>query len=92
MKEFVVTTAIKKLLRMKKRKRVIQGGTSAGKTFGIIPILIDRAIKTPHLEVSIVSESIPHLRRGAMKDFLKIMIITGRYQSCLLYTSPSPRD
>ena len=81
MKEFVVTTAIKKLLRMKKRKRVVQGGTSAGKTFGIIPILIDRAIKTPHLEVSIVSESIPHLRRGAMKDFLKIMIITGRYQS-----------
>ena len=81
MKEFVVTTAIKKLLRMKKRKRVVQGGTSAGKTFGIIPILIDRAIKTPHLEISIVSESIPHLRRGAMKDFLKIMIITGRYQS-----------
>lgn len=32
------------------------------------------------LEVSVVSESIPHLRRGALKDFLKIMIMTGRYQ------------
>ena len=42
---FVVTTAIKKLLKLKKRKKIVQGGTSAGKTFGILPILIDRAIK-----------------------------------------------
>ncbi len=55
------------------------GGTSAGKTFGILPILIDRAIKTPLLEISVVSESIPHLRKGALKDFLKIMKATGRY-------------
>jgi len=40
---FVVTTAIKKLLAMKARKRIIQGGTWAGKTYGIIPILIDYA-------------------------------------------------
>jgi hypothetical protein len=26
------------------------------------------------LEISVVSESIPHLRRGALKDFLKIMM------------------
>jgi len=50
-----------------------------GKTFGILPILIDRATKTPNLEISVVSESIPHLRKGAMKDFLKIMRATGRY-------------
>lgn len=75
----VKTTAIKKLQRLKKRKRVIPGGTSAGKTFGIIPILIDRAIKTPNLEISIVSESIPHLRKGALKDFLNIMQSTGRF-------------
>ena len=76
---FQVTTAIRKLKALTKRKKVIQGGTSAGKTFGILPILIDRCIKTPYLETSVVSESIPHLRRGAMKDFLKIMIETGRY-------------
>ena len=89
---FQVTTAIRKLKTLKKRKKVIQGGTSAGKTFGILPILIDRCIKTPYLETSVVSESIPHLRRGAMKDFLKIMIETGRYRdghwnrSALKYT------
>ena len=64
---------------MKSRIKVIQGGTSASKTFSILAILIDRAIKTPNLEISIVSESIPHLRRGANKDFLKIMKETGRY-------------
>ena len=66
--------------RLKARKRVVQGGTSAGKTFGILPLLIDKAIKEPNLEVSVVSESIPHLRRGALKDFLKIMIMLNRYR------------
>jgi phage terminase large subunit len=89
---FQTTTAIRKLHALNKRKKVIQGGTSAGKTFGILPILIDRAIRNDMLEVSVVSESIPHLRRGAMKDFLKIMIMTGRYRdsqwnrSALKYT------
>lgn len=77
---FQRTTAINKLLKLKKRNRVIQGGTSAGKTWGILPILIDYACKHSKCEISIVSETIPHLRRGAMRDFLKILDITGRYR------------
>ena len=90
--EFIVTTALKKLLRLQKRIKVVRGGTSASKIFSILPILIDRAIKTPNLEISVVSESIPHLRRGALKDFLKIMMALGRYndnqfnKSTLKYT------
>ena len=80
MNEFILTTAIKKMSRLKARKRVVQGGTSAGKTFGILPLLIDKAIKESNLEISVVSESIPHLRRGALKDFLKIMIMLNRYR------------
>ena len=76
---FKRTTAINKLLKLTKRKRVVQGGTSAGKTFGILPILIDYATKNAKSEISVVSETIPHLRRGAIKDFLKIMDWTGRY-------------
>lgn len=76
---FVYTTAIRKLKRLRKRVKVIPGGTSGGKTYGILPILIDTAIKNPGLEISVVSESIPHLRKGALKDFLKIMKATGRY-------------
>ena len=76
---FKYTTAVRKLRKLKKRIKKVPGGTSAGKTFGILPILIDRATKTPLLEISVVSESIPHLRKGALKDFLKIMKSTGRY-------------
>ena len=76
---FVRTTAINKILNLKKRIKIIQGGTSAGKTYGIIPILINKATKQPGLEISIVSESIPHLRRGALKDFIKIMQDTNRW-------------
>ena len=76
---FVYTTAIKKLRKLKKRIRKIPGGTSAGKTYGILPILIHKAIKKSNLEISVVSETIPHLRKGALKDFLKIMKRTGRY-------------
>lgn len=76
---FKVTTAIKKILTLKKRIKIIQGGTSAGKTFGIIPVLISKASKHPNLEISIVAESIPHLRRGALKDFINIMKWTSRF-------------
>ena len=75
----VRTTAINKILALKKRIKIIQGGTSAGKTFGIIPILIHKAADEPNLEISIVSESIPHLRRGALRDFQKIMKWTNRF-------------
>lgn len=76
---FTYTTALKKLRKLKKRIKKIPGGTSAGKTYSILPILIDKATKTPLSEISVVSESIPHLRKGALKDFLKIMKSTGRY-------------
>jgi phage terminase large subunit len=77
--KFIYTSALRKIRKMNTRIKVIQGGTSASKTFSILAILIDKAIKTPNLEISIVSESIPHLRRGANKDFLKIMKETGRF-------------
>lgn len=67
------TTAQRKISKLRKRVRIVQGGTSSSKTFSIIPLLIDYAIAKPNSEISIVSESIPHLRRGALKDFIKIM-------------------
>lgn len=88
---FIRTTAINKIRKLKKRIKIIQGGTSAGKTYGILPILIDKATKNK-LEISVVSESIPHLRRGALKDFIKIMQDTNRWiaphfnKSLLKYT------
>ena len=75
----IITTAIRKINALKKRIKIIQGGTSAGKTYGILPVLITKAATYSRTEISVVAESIPHLRRGALKDFLKIMKETGRY-------------
>jgi phage terminase large subunit len=76
---FIRTTVINKISKLSKFIKGIQGGTSAGKTFGILPLLINKASKKPLLEISVVAESIPHLKRGAMKDFKKIMVQTNRW-------------
>lgn len=77
---FQTTTAQSKIARLRKRIRIVQGGTSSSKTFSIIPLLITYAIENPMSEISIVSESIPHLKRGAIKDFQKIMILCDLYK------------
>jgi phage terminase large subunit len=77
---FQTTTAQSKIARLRKRIRIVQGGTSSSKTFSIIPLLISYAIENSMSEISIVSESIPHLKRGAIKDFQKIMILCDLYK------------
>lgn len=68
------TTATKKIAKLQKRIRAVQGGTSASKTISILLWLIHLAQsdEIPTL-TSIVSESFPHLRRGVMRDFLDIL-------------------
>lgn len=69
-----ITTALKKLKQLNKRIRGIAGGTSASKTISIVQILIDQAQRdTKPTLTSITSESMPHLKRGAVRDFLNIM-------------------
>lgn len=79
----ILTTATKKISKIRNRIRIIQGGTSAGKTYSILYCLIYLAIKQK-LEISIVAESIPHLRRGALKDFKKLMLMMGVYKDSSL--------
>jgi phage terminase large subunit len=73
------TTATNKVLALKNRIKIVQGGTSASKTYSILAVLIDKALRKDGLEISIVAESIPHLRRGALKDFIKILKWTNRF-------------
>ena len=73
------TTATNKVLALKKRIKIVQGGTSASKTYSILAVLIDKALRKDGIEISIVAESIPHLRRGALKDFVKILKWTNRF-------------
>ena len=74
------TKAFYKLKDLQSRIRIVKGGTSASKTISILCLLIDYAIKNEGKEISVVSESIPHLRRGALKDFLGILKGLNRYK------------
>ena len=76
---FRKTQAVKRLRKLDRRTKIIRGGSSAGKTIAILMILIDYAIKNKGKEISVVAESIPHLRRGALKDFLSILKMSNRY-------------
>jgi phage terminase large subunit len=86
------TTAQSKIANLRKRVRIVRGGTSSSKTFSIIPMLITYAVQNAKCEISVVSETIPHLRRGAIRDFLKIMDMVGMFdpnkwnKSSLTYT------
>lgn len=78
---FVATTALHKLLKLKRRIKGVAGGTSASKTISILQILIDKSQSdTKPKLTSVVSESFPHLRRGAIRDFLNIMQEHGYYE------------
>lgn len=70
---FIRTTATEKILKLTKRIRAVTGGTSASKTFSIIMWLIDYCQCHEREIVSIVAETLPFLKKGAMRDFLNIM-------------------
>lgn len=51
-----------------------EGGSRSGKTYSVIQLLIIiAAIKQPGVRISIVSHSLPHIKRGAYRDFKLIM-------------------
>ncbi len=68
------TTATNKIKALKKKIRAVQGGTSASKTISILLYLIAKAQSDKSKTLtSVISESTPHLKRGAMRDFKNIM-------------------
>jgi phage terminase large subunit len=80
--------------RNKKRHIWVCGGTASSKTFSILQLLIMIAqnAKSPLL-VSIVSESMPHIKRGCLRDFINIMgptLDSSKFNKTdFIYTFPS---
>jgi phage terminase large subunit len=70
---FKKTIAVDKILQLRKRLRILQGSSSAGKTIAVLLIFIERAQLEPGKLFSVVSETLPHLKKGAIRDFLNIM-------------------
>jgi len=54
-----------------------QGGTGSGKTFSIMQYLLTYAYKHNGSIISVVSETFPHLKRGAMRDLKTIIDLQG---------------
>lgn len=58
-----------------------KGGTRSGKTYAVMQLLLVIAT-TLKRSISVVSESMPHLKRGALKDFREILeregLVEGR--------------
>ena len=71
--QYIATTSTHKILKLRQDIRLVAGGTSASKTVGILQVLIDTAQSRKNLLIDAVSETMPHMRGGAMLDFENIM-------------------
>lgn len=54
-----------------------EGGSRSSKSYSIVQLLIYIAYTTPNIRISIVSHSLPHIKRGAYRDFRSIMETWG---------------
>lgn len=71
----LTTTAYKTAQALQEGWPIIvnEGGARSGKSYGTIQILIHYAVNNPKTRISIVSHSLPHIKRGAYRDFQQIM-------------------
>lgn len=62
---------------------ISQGGGRSGKTYSILQNLVFQAIINPYknLIISVVAETFPVLKRGAIRDFQSIMMSCGLWDS-----------
>ena len=66
-------TTIKAFMDGMRRYICHEGGARSGKTFGILIALIWFAETHAGTKISVVSHSLPHLKRVAFRDFMHIM-------------------
>ena len=78
---FTETTALSKVIGLRKRIRAVAGGTGASKTISILCWLIDYAQSTKDQIITVVGESFPFLQIGAIRDFQSIMQSNGYWNN-----------
>jgi len=49
------------------------GGARSGKTYGTMQVLTIWALQYPNTRISVVSRSLPHVKRGAFRDFQQLL-------------------
>ena len=77
-------TAVKIVKAARDTSRYVSacGGTRSGKTWGVLQYLVTLGMQPTRVDAlwSIVSETYPHLRRGAIRDFQTLLTQEGIWQ------------
>lgn len=76
--EYSDTTTYQKIEAMHARINICQGGSSSGKTIAILMILLDLSFDVSNKTITVMTDTLPALRRGAMKDWRDILRGTER--------------
>src|SRR5690554_7205614 len=82
----IVTTAKKKIINKTyqlwydKKNFIFQGGQGAGKTYSILAMIIDLALKKKRT-IIVASEELTKMRRTVIKDFIRSEEHTSELQS-----------
>jgi phage terminase large subunit len=50
-----------------------EGGSRSSKSYSVVQLLIHIAINNPNIRISMVSHSLPHIKRGVYRDFKNIL-------------------
>jgi phage terminase large subunit len=50
-----------------------EGGSRSSKSYSVVQLLIHIAISNPNIRISMVSHSLPHIKRGVYRDFKNIL-------------------
>ena len=70
----ILTTSFNKIAKMGGRIRIVQGSSSASKTYSILQKLILQAQRSKEIKlVSIVTDTLPNMEKGAYRDFKSIL-------------------
>lgn len=76
--EFTTSAVFEWNYRAKERVVINQGGTSSGKTFSILQVILLRCLKKKRI-ATVVGQDIPNLKKGAIRDFERILDSCGLY-------------
>ena len=70
---------------------VNQGGTSSGKTYSILQVLLIKASEKPNQIITVVGQDIPNLKVGAIRDFDTILSSSEFFNSLIKQRNISDR-
>ena len=88
---FLISPIFKYNYACKKSIVVNQGGTSSGKTYSILQVLLIKASEKPNQIITVVGQDIPNLKVGAIRDFDTILSSSEFFNSLIKQRNISDR-